>query len=55
MKKYSQEWKLKTKKWVQKNTDKTFQIHYIENDTEYAIGGFFTAKSAKEEMKKLFS
>lgn len=56
MKKYSEEWKNKTGKWVQKHTDATkgniWKIHRIDNDTEYSFGEYFTAKSAREDLNK---
>jgi hypothetical protein len=51
MEKYSKEWKIKSKKWIQKHGD-IWKIHYIENDTEYSTREYFTAKSAREELKK---
>lgn len=54
MKKYTSEWKQKTKKWVQKHTksDGTsyWSIHYISNDIEYSNGEYFTEESAKEDL-----
>jgi hypothetical protein len=44
MKKYSREWKQKTRKWVQKHTESNgtsyWSIHYIQNDIEYSNGGY---------------
>ncbi len=55
MKKYSKEWKYATGKWIQKHKgysgNTIWKIHYIENDTEYAMGEYFTAKEAREELK----
>jgi len=51
MEKYSKEWKEKTGRWIQKHGD-IWKIHYIEYDTEYSIGQYFTAKEAREEFKK---
>lgn len=54
MKKYSREWKQKTKKWVQKHTrlDRStyWSIHYIQNDMEYSNGEYPSEKSAKEDL-----
>nr|MBC8360924.1 hypothetical protein [Candidatus Desulfatibia profunda] len=50
MKKYSQEWKEAKGKWIQKH-DGCWKIHYIEHDTEYSTGEYFTAKSAREDLK----
>ena len=44
MKKYSREWKQKTRKWVQQHTESKgtsyWSIHYIPNDIEYSNGGY---------------
>jgi hypothetical protein len=57
MEKYSKEWKIKKGVWVQKHRDAAkgdlWKIHYIENDTEYSTGEFFTARDARSEMEKL--
>jgi hypothetical protein len=50
MKKYSQEWKIKTGKWIQRDGD-VWNIHYIRYGSEYSFGDFFTASSAREYMK----
>jgi len=52
---FSREWKLSKKAWIQdhKNAagDKVYKIHYLENDTEYSTGEYFTKKSANEDLK----
>jgi hypothetical protein len=54
MKKYTREWKQKTKKWVQKHTHSNgtsyWSIHYISNDIEYSNGEYLTEKSAIEDL-----
>jgi hypothetical protein len=54
MKKYSREWKQKTRKWVQKhkksNGTSYWSIHYISNDFEYSNGEYSTEKSAREDL-----
>jgi hypothetical protein len=55
MRKYSQEWKQKKRKWIQKHTkingDSIWKIHYIQNDIEYSNGECSTEKSAREDLK----
>lgn len=54
MKKYSREWKIKEKAWVQSHNDSEgdvfYKIHYIENDTEYSTGVYYTKNSAMEDL-----
>jgi hypothetical protein len=54
MRKYSREWKQKTKKWVQKHTHSNgkeyWSIHYIQNDIEYSNGEYSTEKAAEEDL-----
>jgi hypothetical protein len=58
MEKYSAEWKMAQRHWVQdhkaSNGDRIYKIHYIEYDTEYCIGEYFTAKDARDEMIRVF-
>lgn len=55
MEKYSKEWKLKQGAWIQdhKNSsgENIYKIHYIENDTEYSKGEYFTKKEASEALR----
>ena len=50
MKKYSVEWKNARGVWVQKHYE-GWKIHYIENNSEYATGCYFTKSAALEEIK----
>jgi hypothetical protein len=58
MEKYSVAWKKAQGHWVQdhkaSNGDTIYKIHYLDNDTEYSMGEYFTAKSAREEMERIF-
>lgn len=55
MEKYSKKWKLKQGAWIQdhKNSsgENIYKIHYIENDTEYSKGEYFTKKEASEALR----
>ena len=51
MEKYSREWKLAKGKWIQKHED-IWKIHYIEYDTEYSKGEYYSAEEAREELKR---
>lgn len=51
MKKYSKEWKQKQGAWVQ-NHNGEFKIHYIENDTEYSTGSYYTKSAAEFDLAK---
>ncbi len=51
MKKYSKEWKLSKKAWIQK-CNRGWMIHYISNDTEYASHLCFSYTEAKEVLKE---
>lgn len=56
MKRYSREWKIKKGLWVQpdiSNSDKVWRIHYIENETEYSTGSYFTRKEAEDELRRI--
>jgi homoserine acetyltransferase len=55
MEKYSKEWKLKQGIWIQDHKnysgEKIYKIHYIENDTEYSKGEYFSRKEASEALR----
>jgi hypothetical protein len=53
---YSQEWKQKKKKWIEKHKDYNgkvyWSIHYIVDTKEYSNGEYSTEELAEENLKK---
>ena len=53
---YSQEWKQKKKKWIEKHKDSNgkvyWLIHYIVDDKEYSSGQYSTEELAEKDLKK---
>jgi hypothetical protein len=55
MRKYSLEWKKEKRKWIEKHTklngEVYWSIHYMQYDTEYLNGEFYSEESALEALK----
>jgi hypothetical protein len=53
---YSQEWKQKKKKWIEKHKDYNgkvyWSIHYISDTKEYSSGEYSTEELAEKNLKK---
>jgi hypothetical protein len=52
MEKYSKEWKYNKGVWTQKHGE-MWKIHYIEYNTEYAHGKYFTRKDAEVAAREM--
>ena len=50
MEKYSVEWKMKKRKWLQYSKTYGWVLHYIHNDVEYSKGQYFTKVEAEKAL-----